>query len=445
MLARRVMRVSIPGLVLVGALSVLAFGCDGNNPPPLECGASNCSGCCAPDGTCQTGDTDDACGSAGKACSTCISGNTCQNFACIYTVGMDGGETGDAGMEMDGGVGDGGMEMDGGITDGGMEPTDGGTGPITAPDETWTWVDFPDAVCGNDSPTGIGINPTTKSSDVFIYLEGGGACWNSLTCFTLQSASNLNTGYGMSDFATDSFKSAFAVDRTQSTNPFKDMSYVYVPYCTGDVHAGDSVQQYDSSHPAVHHAGAKNMEAYLKRLAVTFPNAAHIYLGGSSAGAFGAQLNYERVVAAFPNSEVHVLADSGQMITPAGSLLNDWMDAWNLTLPAGCTGCDTDFTKYPEYLAVTYPDRRFALLAFDQDQVLRTFFGYSATDFQTRTNDLLTQRYDPHSNAKYFELSGSQHTMLGSLNSISAPGGMTLNQFVTDWVQGNSSWTSVRP
>src|SRR5271154_3071426 len=55
---------------------------------------------------------------------------------------------------------------------------------ITAPDDAWTWVPFDNAFCGNGSTVGIGVNLSTTSTRVLLYLEGGGACWNELTCFT---------------------------------------------------------------------------------------------------------------------------------------------------------------------------------------------------------------------------------------------------------------------
>ncbi|MFS8068976.1 MAG: hypothetical protein ACMG6S_21655, partial [Byssovorax sp.] len=75
---------------------------------------------------------------------------------------------------------------------GGSAPTGD---PIVAPDEQWTWIPFDNAFCGNGSTTGIGVSLSKKSSRVVIYLEGGGACWSELTCNTLKTASNFNTGF----------------------------------------------------------------------------------------------------------------------------------------------------------------------------------------------------------------------------------------------------------
>jgi len=334
----------------------------------------------------------------------------------------------------------------GGNEDAGTDAGTGDAGPdgglaITAPSEVWTWVDVVGTACGNGAQTGIGVNPTNASTDLYIYMQGGGACWDEQTCFTRPGASNLRTGYQAAQFQSEGSLNLYMFSRTEAANPFQDMSFIFVPYCTGDVHAGNAVRTYGTNQ--VHHRGAANVQAWLPRLAATFPTTQRVFLAGSSAGAFGAQLNYERVVAAFPSAKVHVLADSGQMITPAGPLLNLWLTQWGMTIPAGCTDCTTDFTKYPAYLADRYPESRFGLLAWDQDTVLRTFFGYPAETYRTLTLQLLTSSYNGRANARYFLKRGPQHTFLGSLNTLTSTPGVTLNTWVTWWVEGDAAWRNV--
>jgi hypothetical protein len=272
-------------------------------------------------------------------------------------------------------------------------------------------------------------------------MQGGGACWNEQTCFLQPSASNVSTGYQSAQFQADASRNAYMFNRGAATNPFRNMSFIFVPYCTGDVHAGNAVQTYGSRQ--VHHKGAAIVEAWLPRLAATFQSARRVFLAGSSAGAFGAQLNYERVAATFPGAELHVLADSGQMVTPAGSLQSTWFTNWGVTVPAACTNCTTDFARFPAYLAATYPASRFGLLAWDRDTVLRTFFGYPADTYETLTFQLLTSSYDGRANAKYFLKQGTQHTFLGGLGTLTSTTGVKLEDWVTRWVEGNAAWNNV--
>lgn len=340
----------------------------------------------------------------------------------------------------------GGSAFDAGQVDSGTVAVDAGvatTGPIVAQAEKWSWVDFPDSMCGNGVPTGIGINPKSNNTEVWIYMQGGGACWEGLTCYTINAATHFSDGYTATTFANEGDLLLPGFNRAVSDNPFKNASFVFVPYCTGDVHAGDAVKVFNGSTANFH--GAANVTAYLKRLKLTFPNATKVYLTGSSAGAFGAQLNFTRVSEAWPAAEVHVLADSGQMINPTGNLLGDWIAAWNVTVPASCVDCLTNFPKYIDWLTANNPTRRFALLAYSQDEVLRRFFNYMPAPYQVQTELLLTNQYDGKANAKYFYLAGSQHTMLGSQFTTVGNGGVSLNTFISKWYSGEPSWANVKP
>lgn len=398
-------------------LSLFLFtGCSNT---AAECSIVNCGGCCDADGQCRDGTTDDACGAGALNCNTCSGGQVCTEKRCVLPM-----QGGDSGVPFDAGM------------------------PIVAPVETWTWAGFPDSACGNGVPTGVGVNISTRSSDVFIFLMGGGACWNSLTCAF--AASNLSSGYGASEFNNDTIRQAPPFNRAEPNNPFKDMSFVFVPYCTGDVHGGDNIMSYPAQGPqvparTVHHKGARNVEAFLVRLHDTFPDATRVFLSGSSAGGFGAQLNYQRVAAAWPNAEVHLLADCAQMVSPSGSLLNDWVNAWGLVIPAGCTGCGTDFSRFPRFLHDSAPNRRFGLLAYTQDGTLRQFGGYDGPTFEQRTLAVAASAYDTTSNAKYFIVGGSDHVMLGELQTLQGPQNTSLSVWVQGFVRGDASWQSVKP
>lgn len=54
--------------------------------------------------------------------------------------------------------------------------------PITAADGAWTWVGFPDSFCRDGSTAGIAVSLESASNKVMIYIEGGGACFDSITC-----------------------------------------------------------------------------------------------------------------------------------------------------------------------------------------------------------------------------------------------------------------------
>lgn len=389
-----------------------------------RCRPETCTGCCTAEDICVAGTTPMQCGTGGNLCDTCVGSQVCGTAGrCLVSTVVDGGA--DAGMD---------------VADAGADAGVATTGPIVAPNDVWTWVDFPESRCGRGTPTGIGINPTTLSNDLIVFMQGGGACWNNLSC-SLGFAQDLD-GYDSRKFATEGTRTQVAFNRTNQNNPFRTASFVFIPYCTGDVHIGDTLSSY-----GIHHRGAANVRAFLARLKDTFPNVTRVWLTGSSAGGYGVQLNYHKFAEAFPRAEVHGLADSAQMLNPPDpAQLTEWIAAWAVTDPPGCAGCTADFTRVPGALAATYPNRRFGLVAFSKDSVLINFFSHANQDaFAMATNNLLSSQYDGKANLKYFlvEPAMPSHVMLDEL-FVRTAGGVPLSTFVRGWALGEPGWANVR-
>src|SRR5262249_23910923 len=142
--------------------------------------------------------------------------------------------------------------------------------------------------------------------------------------------------WGSSEFAA--FSSNFAgtiLDHGVAANPFKDYSAVFVPYCTGDLHAGDAVKTYSESGDSriIHHKGHANVLAYLTRVAATFKAPGQIAVTGSSAGGGGVLFNYASFREYWPSTPMLVIDDSlpffqGDGVAP--SLRSAWYANWNL-------------------------------------------------------------------------------------------------------------------
>ncbi|HZU82392.1 MAG TPA: pectin acetylesterase-family hydrolase [Polyangiaceae bacterium] len=323
--------------------------------------------------------------------------------------------------------------------------------PITAPAEQWTWVPFANALCGNGAATGIGINLTTRSRRVLVYLEGGGGCWSDLTCYTLKTAAHFTTGYSETDFATESTDPHFLAltdgffDRSSAANPFADYSYVFVPYCTGDLHAGDNVVPYPSG--TAHHVGFANMTSYLARLVPTFPAAERVILAGSSAGGFGALYNWWQTQQAFGAVRVNLIDDSGTFMPPdiesKGSGESQLRAQWDLaaTLPPGCADCATRLDALYGFFAQQAPDHRGALLSYVQDSVLPGFFQISTSDFASGLTEELNTYFVPAANLHSFTNPGTGH-VLWFVPSLMT-GNVTVAQFLTEMVTDDANWMSV--
>jgi hypothetical protein len=345
----------------------------------------------------------------------------------------------------------------------------------------WTWVPFPDSTCtdaptaGGDfgtSSTGLAISwgdPT--STDVVVFLQGGGACWDFLSCGGARSFGvppTASTGpFGPGQFATDIFAkypNAW-VHRANLPPSLQKATIVFVPYCTGDVHGGDAVRTYASpiqGLPSItwHHAGHANIMAFLKRLGPTFPSPGKLVVAGSSAGGFGSLANYPAFRWYWPNAKSYLVDDSGppligDAIPPANR--NAWYASWNLgaSLDAFCTTCRADLSDGIREIAQRYPSDRLALISHLQDLIIRSFFAtidettltvavMPADRFQAALVNLKTTVMDPVG-ARCFYTNTPDPTAHPSLEdptkvTTPAPG---LAQWIELMLSDDPNWKSV--
>jgi hypothetical protein len=257
-------------------------------------------------------------------------------------------------------------------------PTTGA--PITAPLGAWTFVQFMDTQCRDGSPAGIAVNLNPSSKKVMIFLEGGGACFDYVSCS--RSAGNIGSrGRAMSDGV---------FDRGNLVNPVRDWNYVYVPYCTGDIHGGTNatgrVQNVSGTQRFVGHL---TMQRFLQRLGPTFRDASDLLLTGVSAGGYGALLNGILVQRAFPQVKVKLVSDSAPPLpiaTAPACLQKKWSTTWGFdkSLFADCgTNCPNheDYAQtYALYVNQLLADRTSGFLAATRDNVIASFYGAGVDD-----------------------------------------------------------------
>ncbi len=323
-------------------------------------------------------------------------------------------------------------------------PAADASGAITAPPGTWTWVAIDGMACGDGSPTGIGVNLVDTTDRVMIYMQGGGACWDANTCFTVQSAVHIQGGYGAQDFMTDlaTLSGSYLFQRG-ADNPFADASWIYVPYCTGDLHDGVNVEMYDATH-VVHHVGRTNAEALLARVAATRPNADVVWLFGISAGGYGVALDWDLARAAFPSAQVHALADSSPLVTMEPTRYAAMQAAWKMTFPAMCTSCASDFGAMPAAMRATMPaGERYGLLADTHDSTISTYFGLTADQLAT---EVLAEQagMSPTAGQAAYLLGGTTHVLLSN-PAAQTTGGVVLSTWVGQWATGDAAWANAGP
>jgi hypothetical protein len=333
----------------------------------------------------------------------------------------------------------------GGSGQGGPDAAGGDAAPpIVAPAGTWTWVPIEGMRCADGSPTGIGVNLSDTSKDVMVFMAGGGACWDANTCFTLNSSVHITGGYGESTFTSEiaGLAGAYFWQRN-AANPFRDASYVYVPYCTGDLHDGNNVAMYDATH-TVHHVGRTNASALIERVAATRPDAQTVWLVGASAGGYGVSFSWDLARIGWSQSTVHVLADSSPLVTMDPARWAAMTAAWKLTFPSGCTECGSDLGAMPSALRATArTGERYALLANTRDQTIATYFNITMDQLQTET--LAAQAaMKPSEGQAAFVLATTGHVLL-AMPTVQTSTGVVLATWITQWASGDAAWANAGP
>jgi hypothetical protein len=268
----------------------------------------------------------------------------------------------------------------------------------------WTWVDVPGSRCRDGSGAGYYWR-RGKTDSLMVYLNGGGACADPFFCglnpvnvdqdlpleFLIFGTGNLVWGPDwIRQTAPDQ-----GVFKRDPRNPVGDWNMIYVPYCTGDIHAGSRENVEVPNVPGKQQfVGYKNLGLFLKSFGPSFANNKQVLLTGSSAGGFGSLLNYDRFSEFFKpwNVEVLAVSDSGlPMRDPfmAPCLQKKWREYWGLNeaFPKECTDCFGNAGGLTEaafkyYFGNKYKGRFLGgLITSVNDQIIRAFFapGLSGT------------------------------------------------------------------
>lgn len=325
-------------------------------------------------------------------------------------------------------------------------PGAGPDAPPGGPEGQWTWHDVPGMVCGNGSPTGIAINPTTRSDKLVIAVEGGGACWEAAACYGILipvTSSHLD-GFTEETFQTiraQYFDGHWAFSR-DATSLFADATWAFVPYCTGDLHAGTQTTVYEAlgQQATMHHVGANNMDAVLAYLAPRAPT--EVFAIGVSAGGYGVQLNWDRIAAAFPGATTHIYADGAQTVRIEGSRWGAMKQRWAPRFPAGCADCADGMDRVGAHLRAAPPASggRYALTASLQDQTLGLYFGLDAQALRSASLAIGDAMTGSHA---AFMVDDASHTMFAAPNTKTEM--VTLREWSEGWYSGTPAFTTVGP
>lgn len=323
--------------------------------------------------------------------------------------------------------------------------------------ETWVWEPVPAMRCADGSPAGVVVNLTERSRDAVIFFQGGGACWNELTCAVQPGNLRPMGDDPLATWMSDGEHAQSGIfDRDDPTNPLRDASYVVIPYCTGDLHLGDAVAGY-----GVHHVGYANVAAALTRIVPTFRHAPRVVVAGFSAGGVGAAASFHQIASAFERAgrrELFLVDDAGPVLRPpylSALASHTIRAAWGLagTIEPWCPECASEgyHAAYATSLRL-HPGTRASVVCSYADSTVRVLYAALLSpvengrleagleDFASAL-DADAATYAPSEQRTLF-YEGSHHGATETVALAATPG---LADFLRAQLDGDPAWSNVRP
>jgi hypothetical protein len=320
--------------------------------------------------------------------------------------------------------------------------------------------------CIKDTPYSFFVKRGSVNK-LLMYYQGGGACWEQLTCSIPVCDANVKTDAGSGSDNPNFASSGFA-DQSNPNNPFKDWNVVFVSYCSCDIHFGDNAKDYPVH---IEHRGFHNARVAEKWAREHFLNPDQIFVTGSSAGAYGAWFHAPLLHETWPASHFQVLADAGNGVITQ-SFLENYFPNWNFiaNIPpefpeiAEIIETGGGIPEYTEFVAGRYPDTRWAhystaydggqggqtgfynIMLNNNDVIAATRWWEGSCAFNDKMREqALTTAANVTTNYRYYIGTGSRHTMWGSnkVYSDTTGGVPTLVDWVNAMLDGTASWTNV--
>ncbi|MDE5631167.1 MAG: pectin acetylesterase, partial [Bacilli bacterium] len=174
----------------------------------------------------------------------------------------------------------------------------------------------PETAKSSDGSEWHGLIKLGKEKDkLVVYFFGGGV---SITPYTSEK--------GKEFFATTAsiqdFVASGGIGSDSEDNPFKDWTFLVLPYATGDFHTGTGEYKFTDNkgkEKIVYHNGYNNYSAFMEEAKKYIGEPTNLLVTGFSAGGFATSLLADDVIGHFPKaSNITVAVDSSLL------LYDDW-------------------------------------------------------------------------------------------------------------------------
>jgi hypothetical protein len=260
------------------------------------------------------------------------------------------------------------------------------------------------------------VRPSARSTKLLIYFQAGGACWDAPTCDDESLAYDKTIDYA--EFST--YRGIF--DFANPENPVADYNWVFIPYCTADVHTGARDQTYTDVlgyQETVRHQGFVNAQAVVQWLKTNYAAPERVVVTGSSAGALGSIFFAEEVMSHYAGVPVVQLGDGYVgVMPPTWNGLEVWGTRANEPLPlrqALASATPDEYTQRLYAASAEYlPQRTFAQFTTAADVFQVGYYalaGGPTRDWPELMRQNITT-LDQQSNFRSYVADGAEHTIL---------------------------------
>ena len=149
-----------------------------------------------------------------------------------------------------------------------------------------------------------------SENKLVVYFFGGGV---SIT----EETSRGGKEFYAEDMTGQDFVATWGIGSGDAANPFKDWSFLVIPYASGDFHSGTGEYRYteNGEEKVVYHQGYTNYAAFIEEAKQYIGNPDTLLITGFSAGGFATSLLADDVIDRFPSAtNVTVCVDSSLLL-----------------------------------------------------------------------------------------------------------------------------------
>jgi hypothetical protein len=297
------------------------------------------------------------------------------------------------------------------------------------------------SICSRGDEYAYFVIPGARDK-VIIEFEGGGACWDELTCGYAGSLFKETVDIGAHTKSLSGVAGWY--DHDHPGHPMKDWTHVFVSYCTGDVHWGDNVKTYGTGDKAVtiNHKGAVNTSAVLDWVYRELPSPQKVFVTGCSAGGYGSIVWAPQVQQHYPGAKVYHFSDSAAGVITADFFQKSF-PSWNVDshFPAflGKAADVGSLGLLYQGIAAHFPNNVYSQYntIFDANQTF-FFMAMGGTDKNAWSMQMKASIKDIEAkspNFRAFIADGEQHCILPQANFYDAEaGGTKLASWLADMV-----------